>query len=238
MDPTIVIALITFGVPSVLAAVATPIIVAVIQAKNKRLEAEIAAEVRKEERQEEFVRAQLVEARAAERASLVAKLATDASEKIVKATFDVRDLASTINGKMDEVHALVNSSYTAALQAALEAVQAKLVVLLDSVTFKREHRIEVEPEVTADVAATKKKMIELSAAINERMRQDALAKEAKAKDLLVGAQQKATTITGDQPLPVADDRTATATERAATASERVADAAERSADVATKIASK
>lgn len=36
------------------------------------------------------------------------------------------------------------------------------------------------------------------------------------------------------PLPVADDRTATATERTASASERVADAAERSADKAEK----
>lgn len=34
----------------------------------------------------------------------------------------------------------------------------------------------------------------------------------------------------DQPIPVADNRTATATERTAAASERVADAAERAAD--------
>lgn len=233
MDHAIILALITIGVPSFLAAVATPIVVAVVQSKNKRLEAKIAAEERAAEKKAEWERADLLEARATERAAMVAKRAEETSQLLVGATINVRDLATAINGKVDDVHALVNSSYTAALQAALEAVQAKLVVLLDSVAFKREHKLEVAPEISTDIAATRTKMEELSAAIAERMRLDALSKEAKAKELLVGAQKGATSITRDQPLPVADNRTATATERTATASERVAAAAERSADATT-----
>lgn len=232
MDTPVIIALITIGVPAFLAAVATPIVVAVIQAKNKRLEADIAAAVRKAEKEEEWRRSDLLEKRAADRAAAVAKRGEETAALLISTTANVGNLAGIINGKLDEVHALVNSSYTAALQAALEAVQAKLVVLLDSTSFKREHNMVVSPETTADIAATKTKMEELSAAITERMRQDVFAKEARAKALLVGKQEQASNIT--QPLPVADSRTATATERTAAASERVADAAERSADAAAR----
>lgn len=45
-------------------------------------------------------------------------------------------------------------------------------------------------------------------------------------------------LVGDRPLPVADDRTATATERTATASERVADAAERTVEAEVKLPKK
>lgn len=238
MDNTVIITLITIGVPAFLVSLVSPIVIAVIQAKNKRLEAELAVKLHQAEREEEWRREDILEKRATERAELVARYAVETSEKLISATVEVRDLSNNINGKVDEVHALVNSSYTAALQAALEAVQAKLVVLLDSTAFKVEHKMEVSPEITADIIATKIKMQELSDAIGERMRQDALAKEAKAKSILIGKQQQTTTATKDQPLPVADNRTATATERTATASERVADAAERSADAANTIIKK
>jgi hypothetical protein len=169
MEPAVLVALITIAIP----AIAAPIIAAVVSSRSKKAE---------------WARADLLEQRQVERAALVAQRAEETSRLLIASSTSMRDIALTIDGKVDEVHALVNSSYTAALQAALEAVQAKLVVLLDSSAFKKEHSMEVSAGMIADITATQTKMDELSTAIQERLKQDAAAKETKAKAILVGAQ--------------------------------------------------
>lgn len=205
MDNTVLLALITIGIPAIF----TPIIVHIVQSRQKR-----------QDKEAEWARADLLEQRAADRAAAVAKHVEETTALLINSTANVGNLASIINGKVDEIHVLTNSSYTAALQATLAAVRATLAVLLDSAAFKREHLMVVDTETESEIVSTKKKMEELTAIIEERMRQDLHAKEVKAKELLI--QQQA-----QKPLPVADERTATASERTAAASERVADAAER-----------
>lgn len=216
MDQNIITAL-SVAIPAVVASTLGAWVLAWVQGRNSAKQRLDEAVLRRNEKQEDYQRQDVVAAR------------LDASNRAVAKA--VVENSNIINVKLDEVHTLVNSAYTAALQAAFEAVQAKLVVLLDSVAFKKEHNIDVNLDVSIDIEATKTKMNELSAAITERLKQDAFAKEEKAKMILAGAQQKSAHIGIDQPLPVTDERTARA-------SERVADAAELQAKATARIAEK
>lgn len=214
MDPALITAL-TVAIPAVIASTVAPAIIVWMNGRNASKQRAEEARLRKEEKDYEYARQDAVAKRLVESNKVIAN-------EVVKS-------ASVVNEKLDEVHVLVNSAYTAALQSAFEAVQAKYVVLQDSMEFKQEHDIPITSDVKADLEATKTKMDELSAAIAERLRKDAETKEAKAKAVLAGAQLKVHRALGADPLPVADERTAVA-------SERVADAAERSADATTRVA--
>lgn len=159
-----------------------------------------------------------------------------AAKELLDQTAKTADAAVATANKMEEVHVLVNSNYTAALEATYEALQAKLVILLESVTFKRTHGTEPEQEVITDIEATKRRVAALRATIDERLRKDEdtlkLKKKIAETAIQGAAQERAPAV--NRPLPVADSRTAVASERTATASERVASAAERSADVVEK----
>lgn len=203
------IALITIAVP----AIAAPIIAAWVASRNKHAE---------------WARADELEKRQVERQATVARQVAETSRILIESSRGVREVAEVINLKVDEVHMLVNSSYTAALQAAHEAVQAKYVVLIDSAAFKKDHNEEISAEMEADIIATKKKMEDLGAAIADRLKQDAEMKEAKAHAILVGAKTPLVAKDG-QPVPVTDDRTATATEGMAEALGKIADVAVKTA---------
>lgn len=206
MDTAVIIALVTIGIPAVLASVGT-LVTTVLSNRRVRQEAMLAATVRKEEREAAERREDLLEERSAARAEALAARS--------------RESLGAISSKLDEVHTLANSSYTAALRAALEAVQAKLVVLMDSLDFKKEHGLEATVEMLADIEATRKKMDELDGAIQVRLKEDLAAKEEKAQMILAGLQHPHPTQA--QPLPVADNRTAVATERTAAALEHLVD---------------
>lgn len=228
-------------ITALLTAIGTPIVVAFVQARKTRLDADIsakareaeialAAKVRREEKEDEWRRADLLEKRAADRAAAVAKRADETAEILIGATRDVQDKTAAIGSDVKEIHALSNSSYTAALQAALEAVQAKLAVLMEGVDFRRQHSLEVSTDITEDIATTRLKMEELSSVISKRLQDDALAKETKAKELLLAKQAAAAPTTASKkPLPVTDDRVAAASERSADALEESAAANKRAA---------
>lgn len=218
MDPALITAL-TVAIPAVIASTIAPAIIVLMNGRNASKQRIEEARVRKEEKEYEYQRQDAVARRLVESNKVIAN--------------EVAKSAGIVNEKLDEVHVLVNSAYTAALQSAFEAVQAKYVVLVDSIEFKKEQKIPVTNEIKIDLEATKTKMEELAAAIAERLRKDIETKEAKAKAVLAGAQQKVQRALGTEPpLPVADERTAVASERVAAAAEKSADATARVADAA------
>lgn len=219
MDPILITAL-SVAIPAVVASTLAPMALAWMQGRNAAKQRIDEANVRGVEKRADY-----------ERQDVVAKRLVESNRVVAEAIVENSKITNT---KLDEVHALVNSSYTAALQATFEAVQAKLVVLLDSIEFKKEHGIKIEQDVVIDIEATKTKMNELAAAVTERLKQDAIAKEEKAKMILAGIQQKAAIAPSAvaSPLPVTDERTAIASERVADAAERSADATSRVADAA------
>lgn len=151
-----------------------------------------------------------------------------AAKELLDNTAKTAQAAVATSAKLEEVHVLVNSNYTAALEATYEALQAKMVILLESVAFQKSHGTEPAQETLIDVEATKRRIASLRVTIDERLRRDEMAVELKKNgpSLLVADVKK--------PVSVADARTAVATERTAAASERVASAAERSADLVEK----
>lgn len=187
--------------------------------KAKRLDAEI----RKAEKDEDALRVR----REREEDKRAAKELLDQTAKTA-------DAAVATASKMEEVHVLVNSNYTAALEATYEALQAKLVILLESVAFKKASGIDPVQEVLTDIEATKRRVATLRATIDDRLRKDDDTLKLKKKIAESHGQSPVRDPAVNRPLPVADSRTAVASERTATASERVASAAERSADVVEK----
>lgn len=188
--------------------------------KIKRLEAEL----RKAEKDEDAARAR----REREEDRLAAQELLSNTAKTANAA-----LATVV--KLEEVHVLVNSNYTAALEATFEALQAKLVVLLDSVAFKKEHGTTPPLETITDIETTKTKIAELRVVIDERRANDKAASALKKHGPSVILTDSPRS---PKPVPVADNRTAIAAEQTAIETRRAADAQVKQADIAERVANK
>lgn len=71
--------------------------------------------------------------------------------------------AQKTDQKLEVIHVLVNSNMTAAMQAALDATVTMLAVM------RRLNILEPTAELGADIEATKQKIAELQAAVNDRL---------------------------------------------------------------------
>ena len=93
-----------------------------------------------------------------------------------------RSTAST-NGKLDVIHALVNSSLTTSMRSEYDAVRREMAMMIEVIGLKKASGLEPSVEVLAEVEATKTKAAELSSRLTERDAQqskvDAQIKEGK-----------------------------------------------------------
>ncbi len=82
------------------------------------------------------------------------------------------------SGKLDEIHALANSTLTIALEAELEANKQALASMEELVAVQVEAGKDVRPETSVIIASYKVKINHLETRLMERALADRLAKEA------------------------------------------------------------
>lgn len=124
---------------------------------------------RRTQQAEDYARQDAVAAQAAEAARLLLERQDAAAEadkirnKLLLANNErVAAAAQATNGKLDQIHTLVNSSMTAAMQAQYDATVALVSVL---------RRLGQSAETDAEIEAAQRKADELRAALSDRLTQ-------------------------------------------------------------------
>lgn len=80
------------------------------------------------------------------------------------------------NAKLDQIHTLVNSQMTAAIEAELGAVERELVLMKHVIDLNVAAGRETQPESIAAVEVTQAKIDELRATLADRLRKDLIAR--------------------------------------------------------------
>ncbi len=111
-------------------------------------------------------------ARAANRAQVVADQLTVANAHVAKIAVDQ-------GKKLDQIHTLVNSNLTAAMESELGAHRAGLILMQEIVDLKRLSGKSPSAESLEAIKLTTAKIDELSRTLGDRVRQTKIAEEGK-----------------------------------------------------------
>jgi mannitol-specific phosphotransferase system IIBC component len=113
-------------------------------------------------------------------ASKAASAAALVAEKLIVETKRVAETAETQGRKLDQIHTLVNSNLTAAMESELGAHKAGLVLMQEMVDLKRLSGKSPSAESLEAIKITGAKVAELRAQLDDRIKQTVVAnKEAK-----------------------------------------------------------
>lgn len=141
---------------------------------------------RRQEKQQDYERQDAVAKAAEERASAatkaaedVAKQAADAAQLLLESNQRVARAAATAaaqtSGKLDavaqqaaEIHTLVNSNMTAAMQGELDSTVRELAMMKEVIGLRRHGGQEPSVEALAAVEATESRVADLRSALNDR----------------------------------------------------------------------
>jgi hypothetical protein len=150
------------------AALLGPMLLAHQQSRQRRREKAEDAAQRKEERDEDYARQDAVAERLTRRQNEVAAetaetaaLLLDANERVAAQTVET---AAVTNGKLDQIHELVNSTLTGAMQAQLVALEAQLAMIR-----------RFQPDATEEITQLEADVIELRGKLADRARQTEIA---------------------------------------------------------------
>lgn len=149
----------------------TIILAAIIVAGSSSLSAWLHARqdhrLRAAERREDAERQDVASDRAAEQTRIL----IDTNERIAYRTAEA---AVMLEGKLDVIHTLVNSSMTAAKQSEFDAIERELAMMKEVVALRRSAGEEPTAETLATMDSIERKLRELSTELAERRAQDAL----------------------------------------------------------------
>jgi len=147
LDSAVQLALIV-AVPAVI----SPVMLQLLSSWAANRAKKVEAEIRKAEREEDYARQ-----------DKVAALAAVANKVVAEA-------AVVTNTKLDQIHVLVNSNMTEAMQAELNATKREVAMMHEVIELKKASGKDPLPMALKAVEATDKRIAELEAAIAERNR--------------------------------------------------------------------
>ena len=117
------------------------------------------------------------------KAADVADQAARAAELLVVSNRKQEEIAKVQGAKLDQIHTLVNSNLSAALQDQLDARTATLVILRETVAAKQQFGISPSAETIAAIDANQIKVEELGAQLADRRKRTAEAATQLVADL-------------------------------------------------------
>jgi len=129
--------------------------------------------IRSRDRREDYRRQDEVAARAAEAATLLAE-----NNKLVAQS------SGAISGQLSQIHTLVNSNMTAAMESEYEAVGRELAMMLEVIELRRAQGQQPTTQALAAVETTRAKRAELASLLEDRAHAQARndAEEAARKE--------------------------------------------------------
>jgi len=120
---------------------------------------------------------------AEEKAAEVAAQAAEAAQLLVESNRKQEEISKVQGAKLDQIHTLVNSNLTAAMQDQLDARTATLVLLKEVAAGRKLGGIEPTKETLGVIASNEGKIAELSAQLSDRKKQTTAAAAQLAVDL-------------------------------------------------------
>ena len=164
------------AVPTVLTAVVVPIVLRIIDNRNK------AAELEAQHRREDIVavRAQAglnmaaagirAAADRGEEAARLVKVNTEITEARADQANESRDDGfRKTNEKLDVIHKLVNSNMTAALKAELDATRREFALMNEIIELKKATGLQPTTAVLVELESAEVRLEELAAHVKERL---------------------------------------------------------------------
>lgn len=199
MAPELIVVLTGFST-TVVVSVVSPLILGWATNRARHSEEMDRAATRRDELERAEARQDKVAARAEEaarrlltRTDQVAAQAAQAADKIVAANMTTTDAViettSVTNAKLDQIHTLVNSNMTAAMQSELDATKRELAMMNEVIDLKKAAGRPPTQDVLSTLEITKAKISELEAQLADRLKQTKLAEtqlaaaEARVKQL-------------------------------------------------------
>lgn len=138
----------------------------------------ITGRQRRHEKLEDYARQDLVAERvteAADKTREVAHQAAEAARLLVASNLVAAETAAAAtaltNGKLDQIHTLVNSNMTAAMQAELDATRALLAMMREFRDFKATAGKPASRQALAAIEETERKVGELATTLDDRLAQ-------------------------------------------------------------------
>jgi hypothetical protein len=189
MTPVVLITLVLGICSSIFASITAPLILA---RRTERMHQEDMARTEQLHREDLFAdyqrqdkvakaaaetaRAAAAEAReVAAQAAEAARLLQAAQAETIARTDEVARLtaeqADSTNGKLDVIHELVNSAFSAALASQLDALVTSLAMMREVIDLKRSAGHEPTEEAVIALQATEAKIAELRATLADRLQQ-------------------------------------------------------------------
>jgi hypothetical protein len=111
------------------------------------------------------------------REDLVAARAAAATAQLQSSQEAIIAAAATTNGRLDAIHTLANSHYTAALQGELAAVEREVEMMREVAALRQAAGSEPSDGAISAIRNTELRIVELGATIKQRLEQTALADE-------------------------------------------------------------
>jgi hypothetical protein len=162
-----------------LGGIASPIVMAWLTNRNAR-----------QMREEDYARQDVVAARLTRRqdeaeakAAEVAAQAAVAAQLLVDSNHKQEEIAKTQNAKLDQIHSLVNSNLTAAMQDQLDTRISNLALLVEAGDAKKAAGLPQNEETLGAIYQTRIKIDELTAKLADRKKQTLQAAAQLAVDM-------------------------------------------------------
>lgn len=218
------------AVPAIIATV-VPLIIRRMDSKARAAEKVQDAKASADEREQKWARDDRVEERMKQTAAAVTARAEETARLLVTSNQRLARASDMTNDKLDGIHGLVNSNYTAAMQAELDARQESLASLREIIELKKAAGKEPNAATLHAIAVAENRVTELKANLEVRAKQQKQMDEINANKLIASMQASSSgfeNISGE-PVKVSDERTAKATEKIAATMEEASKATTRAA---------
>jgi hypothetical protein len=157
-----------------LVSISGPIALAYLNARTRRLDATQAATIRAKEKKAEWARQDELANRLASRAEQVSRDLTASNREVAAVA---KHQATIVLEKIGEVHTLVNSNMTAAMQDAHDSTVRELAALREIARLTAAAGNEPDPGTTLAIEMAETKIAELETTLAERQRQAAIVTE-------------------------------------------------------------
>lgn len=163
-------------------AVIGPFLLAWLQGRQRTADMHAEAQLRREERAEDYARQDLVAERltrrndeVAAKAQQVAIQTQTAAQLLLQNNEKVAAATKAANTKLDVIHTLVNSNMTSALQGQLDAHKAQLVTLRELIALRVTMGQSPDDETSAALLALETRVGALAANLRDRIEQTKIA---------------------------------------------------------------
>lgn len=170
LSETVILALIV-AVPASL----SPLVLRWWDSKSIADAKEKEAEERRTDKEQDWARQDAVADKLIASNAKVAASAKASSDIIAASAALTEEKLAELKVGQDQVHTLVNSNLTAAMEAQLEALEGKLIVQVQMHEYKKEAGKKLEPEAIASMEETTRKIADLKKSLEERAIQTKIA---------------------------------------------------------------